>query len=146
MHCVGSGAVLLKPNVAEITSFFQASNSRLSWRDNGLNWWLRSHRHNFWRNMDRWFHRPTNPSNPLFFLDEIAALESLQVALRPKCGNFACLHTHWARNGPHRWTKFGSKTSDLLGTFQEPIERSDVAWEGRAASVLAQAVFCTLLT
>ena len=36
----------------------------------------------------------TNHTKPLFFLDEMAALESLQIAVCPKCCHFAYLHTH----------------------------------------------------
>lgn len=55
------------------------------------------------------------------------------------CGNFVCLHTGSVRKGPQRWTKLGLQTLDLLGTFQEPIQRTVVALESRAASVLVQA-------
>lgn len=102
-----------------------ATNCRFAWRDNCY----------FYRNIS---------TKPLLFLDEMAALESLQVTHCAKCGSVICLHTYLGGHEPHCRTKFGSKMSDLHGTFQGPIEGSDVAWENRAASVLARFILCML--
>lgn len=49
--------------------------------------------------MNRWIHLPTTV---FFFLDKVAAIDSTY-------GNFAYLHSHWARNECYRWTKFTSE-------------------------------------
>ena len=95
MRCVGSGAVLLKPNVAEITSFnfkhqIVGYHGTITVAIDGyvLTGIIFE---------EIWTDDSTGPQttpNRCFFLDEVAALESLQVVLRPKCGNFACLHNH----------------------------------------------------
>lgn len=90
---------------------FQASNTWLSLCDNGHHWLFTGIIFD-----EIWSIDSTGPSttpNHSFFM------KSLQLALCPKCGNFACLRIHWTRNRPHGWTKFGSKTSDLPGSFSK---------------------------
>lgn len=53
------------------------------------------------------FTGPQTTTNHCFF--RMKALESPQVAFRSKCGTFTYLHTHWARNESHRWTKIDSR-------------------------------------
>lgn len=111
MWYVGNYAVSLAQNVTEFASFM---HQRL-WHDNGYHWRLPSQRYHFWKNIDRWFHRPTNRTKPLFILDGVATHESLQVAFRPK-------YWHYLVYIPigQKWDwKFASKISDFLESSSE---------------------------
>lgn len=79
------------------------------------------------------------PLQTLVFLHERAAFDSLQVALQ--MWQFGLLTYPFSQKWPSSQNKIWLENVGSSGTFQEPIERGDVAWEGRAASVLGQAVF-----
>ena len=62
---------------------FEVRKSPMSWRDSEHHSRLPSGHHNFWKNMNRWFHQPINRTKPWFTLGIIADLEPLVVALQP---------------------------------------------------------------
>lgn len=72
-----------------------------------------------------------------FFLDKVAALECFQIAFYYKCYNFACFPIE-PEIGLIAKKKFAPKTWNFLWAFQESIQRSDIALEGQASSILAQ--------
>lgn len=110
MRWVESSTILFKSNFSEFTTFS-------------------FHRHHFWRSMDRWFHRPSNHTKSLLFLDEVVSLDFLPVRVRLICGDFAYIlthlyrHTSWVRNSPHSCTKFSSEFSwNFSRTFRTGIK------------------------
>lgn len=117
---------------------FQVTESPISWYESEHHSQLRCDHHHFWKNMIPSAHKP---HQTVVFSGCEGSSWTCSGFSSSQIRQFSYWRNHWARNAPHRWTKFCSKTADLLQYFQEPNQQNSDVQEGHLVSFLYELYF-----